>query len=132
MLKVNKNNWKWIVFFLVVALTYLLLDILDVAGIPRQILILPVCFIVQYLLAKVFGIRVPSGLSDVDVPAKIGIFYRFCAFGIVLGAIVVPIYLYRRRKKKIYLILSGIAVAWIIVSFCFFFFIVLSMMEIMD
>lgn len=131
MLKINKNNWKWIVFFLVVALMYFLLDILDVAGIPRQILILPVCF-VQYLLAQVFGIRVQFDLLDVDVPAKIGIFYRFCAFGIVLGAVVVPVYLYRRRKKKIYLILSGIAVAWIIVSFCFFFFIFLSMMGMMD
>jgi len=131
MLKINKNNWKWIVFFLVVALTYLLLDILDVAGIPRQILILPF-FFVQYLLAQVFGIRVQFNLLDVDVPTKIGIFYRFCAFGIVLGSIVVPLYLYRRRKKKIYLILVGIVVAWIIVSFCFFFFIFLSMIGMMD
>lgn len=132
MLKINKSNWKWVVFFLVATLTYLFLDIADGAGMLRQILILPVCFFVQYLLAQVFGIRVPSDLLDVDVPAKIGIFYRFCAFGIVLGSIVVPIYLYRRRKKKIYLILGGIAVAWIIVSFCFFFFIFLSMIGMMD
>jgi len=132
MLKINKSNWNWVVFFLVAILTYLFLDIADRVLMLRQILILPVCFILQYLLAKVFGIQVPSDLLDVDVPAKIGIFYRFCAFGIVLGAIVVPIYLYRRRKKKIYLILSGIAVAWIIVSFCFFFFIFLSMMGMMD
>lgn len=131
MLKINKNNWKW-VLFLVAILTYLFLDIADGAGALRQILILPVCFFVQYLLAQVFGIRVPSDLLDVDVPAKIGIFYRFCAFCIVLGAIVVPIYLYRRRKKKIYLILGGITVAWIIVSFCFYFFIFLSMMGMMD
>ncbi len=110
---------------------YLLLDILDVAGTPRQILILPFCF-VEHLFAQVFGIRVPSDLSDVDVSPTIGIFYRFCAFGIVLGSIVVPIYLYRRRKKKIYLILSGIAIAWIIVSFCFFFFIFLPMIGMMD
>ena len=131
MLKINKSNWKWVVFFLVAILTYLFLDIVDGALMPRQILILPVCF-VQYLLAQVFGVRVLLDLLDVDVPAKIGIFYRFCAFCIVLGAIVVPIYLYRRRKKKIYLILSGISVAWIIVSFCFFFFNFLSMMGMMD
>ena len=131
MLKINKNNWKWMVLFLVAVLTYLLLDILNVASMLRQILILPFCFI-EYLLARVFGIRVPYDLSDVDVPPTIGIFYRFCAFGIVLGSIVVPIYLYRRRKKKIYLILGGIAVAWIIVSFCFFFFIFLSMIGMMD
>jgi len=132
MLKINKSNWKWVVFFLVAILTYLFLDIADVALMLRQILILPVCFFVQYLLAQVFGIRVASDLLDVDVPAKNGIFYRFCAFSIVLGSIVVPIYLYRRRKKKIYLILSGIAVAWIIVSFCFFFFIFVSMIGMMD
>jgi len=131
MLKINKSNWKWVVFFLVAILTYLFLDIVDGALMPRQILILPVCF-VQYLLAQVFGVRVLLDLLDVDVPAKIGIFYRFCAFCIVLGAIVVPVYLYRRRKKKIYFILSGIALAWIIVSFCFYFYIFLSMMGMMD
>ena len=131
MLKINKNNWKWMVLFLVAVLTYLLLDILDSAQLLRQILIMPFCFI-EHLLARVFGIRVQSDLLDVDVPATIGIFYRFCAFGIVLGSIVVPIYLYRRRKKKIYLVLSGIAIAWIIVSFCFFFFIFLSMFGMMD
>ncbi len=131
MLKINKNNWKWIVLFLVAVLTYLLLDILDSAQLLGQILIMPFCF-VEYLLTRVFGIRVQSDLLDGDVPATIGIFYRVCAFSIVLGSIVVPIYLYRRRKKKIYLILSGIAVAWIIVSFCFFFFIFLSMIGMMD
>lgn len=131
MLKINKNNWKWIVLFLVAVLTYLFLDIVDSAHVLRQILILPFCF-VEYLLTRVFGIRVPSDLSDVDVPPTIGIFYRVCAFGIVLGSIVVPIYLYRRRKKKIYLVLSGISIAWIIVSFCFFFFLLLSMFGMMD
>ena len=131
MLKINKSNWKWVVFFLVAIITYLFLDIAGGALMLRQILILPF-FFVQYLLAQVFGIRVQCNLLDVDVPAKIGIFYRFCAFGVVLGSIVMPIYLYRRRKKKIYLILGGIAVVWIIVSFCFFFFIFLSMMGMMD
>ena len=131
MLKINKSDWKWVVFFLVAIITYLFLDIAGGALMLRQILILPF-FFVQYLLAQVFGIRVQCNLLDVDVPAKIGIFYRFCAFGVVLGSIVMPIYLYRRRKKKIYLILGGIAVVWIIVSFCFFFFIFLSMMGMMD
>lgn len=131
MLKINKSNWKWVVFFLVAILTYLFLDIADGAVVLRQILILPFCFL-EYLLAQVFGAQVASDLLDVDVPAKIGIFYRVCAFGIVLGSVVMPIYLYRRRKKKIYLILSGIAVAWIIVSFCFFFFIFLLMIGMMD
>ncbi len=131
MLKINKNNWKWIALFGVAVLTYLFLDILNVANILRQILILPFCFI-EYLLTRVFGIRVQSDLLDVDVPATIGIFYRVCAFSIVLGSIVVPIYLYRRSKKKIYLVLLLIVIAWIIVSFCFFFFIFLSMIGMMD
>lgn len=131
MLKINKNNWKWIVLFLVAVLTYFFLDIVDAAGMLRQILILPFCF-VESLLARVFSVRVPFDLSDVDVPPTIGIFYRVCAFGIVLGSIVVPIYLYRRNKKKIYIVLLLIAIAWIIVSSCFWFFVFLSMTGMMD
>ena len=130
MLKVKTNNWKWIVFFLVVA-TYLFLDILDSAQLLGQILIMPFCF-VEYLLTRVFGIRVQSDLLDVDVPATIGIFYRVCAFAFELGSVSIPIYLYRRSKKKIYLVLLLIVIAWIIVSFCFFFFIFLSMIGMME
>ena len=138
MLKINTSNWKWIVFFLVAVLTYFFLDIVDAAVMLRQWLLFPICFF-MYLLHCVFGhtampplIEKLGDLLDVDHAAKSGAFIRVCAFGIVLGSIVVPIYLYRRRKKKIYLVLLLIAIAWIIVSLCFWFFIFLSMIGMMD
>jgi len=123
MLKINKDNWKFIVFFCIAVLTYLFLDIVDVAGMLRQILIFPICFIVPFHLLDVL---------DVDTAARIGNFYRVCAFAVVLGAALLPTYLYIQTKKKTYLVLSGIVTAWIIVSFCFFFFVFLSMSGMMD
>jgi len=123
MLKINKDNWKFIVFFCVAVLTYLFLDIVDVAGMLRQILIFPVCFIVPFHSLDVL---------DVDTAARSGIVYRVCAFAIALGAALLPTYLYIQTKKKMYLVLSGIVTAWIIVSFCFFFFVFLSMSGMMD
>lgn len=131
MLKVNKNNWKWIVFFLAAALIYLLLDILDAAGVLRQILILPVSLLIlpfdQYI-----GDYAPGQFLDIDFPGITAVCFRVCAFAVVLGVSLLPMYLYVRTRKKAYFVLSGIAIALIIGSFCFFFFMAWAMTGTMD
>jgi hypothetical protein len=131
MLKVNKNNWKWIVFFLVAALTYLSLDILDAACVLRQILILPVSLLILPV-DHYTGDYALGQFLDIDFPGITAVCFRVCAFAIILGTVLLPMCLYVRTKKKTYFVLSGIAIALIIGSFCFFFFMAWAMTGTMD
>jgi hypothetical protein len=131
MLKVNKNNWKWIVFFLVVALMYLLLDVLDVAYALRQILILPVFLLILPVDCYTSDYS-PGQFLDIDFPGITAVCFRVCAFAVVLGAALLPMYLYVQTKKMAYFVLSGIAIALIIGSFCLWFFMAWMMTGTMD
>jgi len=131
MLKINKSNWKWIVLFLVAFLTYLFLDIVDAAGGLRQWLICPFVILTD-TLAWAFGIETLANSIDVDYPLTIGPLFRAFYFTIELGAIVAPIYLYRRSKKKTYLFLAGVVIGWLITSYWYWFFMLLSMTGMMD
>lgn len=96
------------------------LDILDAACILRQILIFPVSLL-TLPIDHYTGDYAPGQFLDIDFPGITAVCFRVCAFAIVLGTVLLPMYLYIQTKKKAYFVLSGIAIALIIGSFCFFF-----------
>ena len=112
-------------------MTYLLLDILDAACALRQILILPVCLLILPVDCYT-GDYAPSQFLDIDFPGITAVCFRVCAFAIVSGAGLLPLYLYVQTKKKAYFVLSGIAIALIIGSFCFWFFMAWMLTGTMD
>ena len=131
MLRIMKNKWLWIIFFSLAVVVYLILDIVDVAQLPRQILIFPMCFL-QWIICS--AIDCNGGLLglDTDMTGMWETFVRTLSFAIELGAVFLPGYFYAKTNKNVYLFVTGLAIVWIITGLCFFFLAFLSMRGMMD
>ena len=131
MLQVTKNKWLWIIVFSVAVVVYLILDIVDMAPLPRQILIFPICFL-EWIICSAIDCNIGLLALDTDMTGMWETLVRTLSFAIELGAVLLPGYFYAKTNKKAYLFAIGFAIVWIITGLCFFFFALLSMIGMMD
>jgi hypothetical protein len=125
-----KNKWVGLSAFFVAVMLYLILDILDTAGLARQVAIFPMCFL-ERLVCSLAGI---GGLLelDIDISGTWATYIRVLSFGIELATVLLPAYFYKKTNKKIYLILMLCAIVWIIIGLGYFLVILFSISGMMD
>lgn len=128
--RIMNNKWVWILLFSVAVAIYLILDILHMLLIFRQILLWPI--ILFEMLIYPFLDDTEVLCLDVDIVGIWATCIRTLSFGIELGVVLLPCYFYRKTKKKVYLFLMLLAIAWIIVGLCYFLIAFLSISGMMD
>lgn len=133
MSEIKKDVWKWIVGFTACVTVYLILDVADTMSVLRQMLIMPVCFLLWIFCAATgWGLHAVWTALDVDVPWRAAPLVQVCAFALILAFTMIPMYLYLQTRKKIYLGWTLIAIAWIISTACWVVLLIIAMTGMMD
>jgi hypothetical protein len=126
----------WLGVWLGLVLGYAILEIVDVLQFLRQTFFYPVLFVFFYLSRSFrqsgIGLITVPDMLDVDYAGNVAILVRTVVFAVEIFLIMLPIYLYRKTRRKVYLCwILGIA-ALVIAALCWFFIVFLSMIGMMD
>jgi hypothetical protein len=114
MLKSANNKWIWMSVYCAAVLIFLILEISHIANTFKSIIILPMVFLFYIFpldwLSSRMGNWYEIGIMKVCIPVLV--------FAIELAIIFLPIYFYKKTKRKRYLFMVCCVVIWIIASYC--------------